>query len=88
MADAFSKKAADTLPQSQLFDYKLYFDRPKPLILSAYLYKISTQELEKIREYLVENLRKGFIRLSNLAYLLLVLFIKKKDKSLRFYINY
>jgi len=41
-----------------------------------------------MREYLVENLKKGFIRLSDLAYLLLVLFVKKKDKSLYFYINY
>jgi hypothetical protein len=39
-------------------------------------------------EYLVENLRKGFIKPSDLAYLLLVLFVKKKDGSLRFCINY
>ena len=41
-----------------------------------------------MQEYLVENLKKGFIRLSDLAYLLLVLFVKKKDRSLCFYINY
>ena len=42
MADAFSKKAADTLPQSRPFDHKLRFDGPEPLIKSAYLYRIST----------------------------------------------
>jgi len=54
----------------------------------AYLYKISSLELGKIQEYLIKNLKKGFIKLSNSPFLLLVLFIKKKDNSLRFYINY
>jgi hypothetical protein len=41
-----------------------------------------------MREYLVENLKKGFIKPSDAAYLSPVLFIKKKDKSLRFCIDY
>jgi hypothetical protein len=41
-----------------------------------------------MREYLIKNLRKGFIKLFNFTYLLLVLFIKKKDNNLCFYINY
>jgi hypothetical protein len=41
-----------------------------------------------MKEYLVENLKKGFIKLSNAAYLSPVLFIKKKNGSLRFCINY
>jgi hypothetical protein len=39
-----------------------------------------------MRKYLVENFKKGFIKLFNIIYLSPVLFIKKKDKSLRFYI--
>jgi hypothetical protein len=49
---------------------------------------MSTPELEKIQKYLVENLRKVFIKQSDSAYLSPVLFVKKKDGSLRFYINY
>jgi len=41
-----------------------------------------------MREYLVKNLKKGFIKPSNSPYLSLVLFVKKKDRSLRFCINY
>jgi hypothetical protein len=36
----------------------------------------------------MENLKKGFIKLFNAIYLSFILFIKKKDKSLRFCINY
>jgi len=88
MADAFSKKAADTLPQSRPFDHKLRFDGPEPSMTSSHLYRMSTQELEKMREYLVENLRKGFIKPSDSAYSSPVLFVKKKDGSLRFCIDY
>jgi hypothetical protein len=49
---------------------------------------MSSPELGKIREYLIENLKKGFIKLSNSPFSLLILFIKKKDSSLRFYIDY
>jgi hypothetical protein len=41
-----------------------------------------------MKEYLVKNFKKGFIKPFNAIYSSLVLFIKKKDKSLRFYINY
>ncbi len=41
-----------------------------------------------MREYLVKNLKKGFIRPTDSPFLLPVLFIKKKDVSLRFCINY
>jgi hypothetical protein len=88
MADAFLKKAVDTLPQPRPFDHKLHFNGPEPLMTLAHLYRMSTPELEKIREYLVENLRKGFIKPSDSAYSSPVLFVKKKDGSLRFYINY
>jgi hypothetical protein len=41
-----------------------------------------------MREYLIKNFKKGFIKLFNAIYLSFILFIKKKDKSLHFYINY
>jgi hypothetical protein len=36
----------------------------------------------------MENLKKGFIKPLNSLYLSLVLFVKKKDGSLHFYIDY
>ena len=49
---------------------------------------MSSLELGKIREYLIKNLKKGFIKLSDSPFLSLILFVKKKDNNLRFYINY
>jgi hypothetical protein len=41
-----------------------------------------------MREYLIENLKKGFIKPSDSPFSSPVLFVKKKDGSLRFCIDY
>ena len=41
-----------------------------------------------LKEYINKNLKKGFIRLLNLLIESLILFILKKDKKKRLYINY
>ena len=46
------------------------------------------EELEVVKKYLVKNLDKGFIKLSQALFTALVLFVKKLDRSLYFYINY
>jgi len=45
-------------------------------------------KLQKIKEYLKENLKKKFITLNKASFALLILFIKKKDDNLCFYMNY
>ena len=49
---------------------------------------MSIPKLEKIKEYLIKNLKKDFIKLLDFLYLLLILFVKKKNRNLYFYINY
>ena len=51
------------------------------------LYKIFTLALEEVRKYLIENLEKGFIIYDNSLFTSPVLFIKKIDNNLRFYVN-
>jgi hypothetical protein len=41
-----------------------------------------------IKEYLINNLDKGFIKASQALYTAPVLFVKKPDRSLRFYIDF
>jgi len=52
------------------------------------LYKILFKELEICRQYVVDNLKKGFIKPNNTPWAAPILFIKKADGSLKLYINY
>ena len=47
-----------------------------------------TKELRVLKEYLINKLRKGYIRLSTSPAAALVLFAKKPRGGLRFYIDY
>jgi hypothetical protein len=52
------------------------------------IYQISEADLRTLREYVDENLKKGFIRLSNLLAGSPVLFVSKKDGKKRLYVDY
>ena len=52
------------------------------------LYKILLNKLKIYRQYIVDNLKKGFIKLNNTPWAAPILFIKKPNKSLQLYINY
>jgi len=45
-------------------------------------------KLQKIKEYLEENLKKKFITFSKASFALSILFVEKKKNSLRFCMNY
>ena len=83
----FSKKVLDILPPYYLYNYKIKLEVENNLGYSL-LYKIITKELKTIKQYLVKNLDKGFIKTSQTLYIALVLFIKKPNRSLQFYINF
>ena len=52
------------------------------------LFKISETKLRTLKEYIDVNLVKGFIRELSLKVRALVLFIPKKNRKLRLYIDY
>jgi hypothetical protein len=52
------------------------------------IYNLSQPGLTKLREYIDENLSKNFIRHSKSPAGVPILFVKKKDESLRMYVNY
>lgn len=52
------------------------------------LYPMSGFKLQKVKEYLEENLQKGFISPSRAPYASPVLFVQKQDGSLRFCVDY
>ena len=49
---------------------------------------MSTEELHILKEYLINELRKGYIRLSTSPAAAPVLFAKKPEGGLRFYVDY
>jgi len=49
---------------------------------------MSDYKLQKMKNYLIKHLNKDFISSSSASYASLILFIKKKDDSLRFYVDY
>ena len=52
------------------------------------IYSLSPVELEALSDFLKENLRKGFIRPSTSPPGAPILFVKKKDGSLRMCVDY
>jgi transposase InsO family protein len=85
--DVFSKEASDTLPPHRSYDHKIQLEAPNTLGFSP-LYKMSTEELQAVKEYLLENLHKGFIETSQAPFAAPVLFVRKPNGSLRFCIDF
>ena len=86
--DVFSKVASDTLPPHRSYDHKITLHEPLPASYSP-LYRQSTAELKATKEYLMDNLNKGFIVNSNSPFASPVLFVKKPGSDkLRFCIDY
>jgi hypothetical protein len=52
------------------------------------IYQMSADELKLLKEYINDNLKKGFIRPSKLPAGILMLWGPKKDGSKRLYVDY
>ena len=78
----FSELEANKLPPHRPGDHRIQLRQGTAPSFGP-LYSLSTQELEALRKWLDENLAKGFIRPSSLPAGSPILFIKKKDGSIR-----
>ncbi len=87
VATVFSKKEADKLPPHRLTDCKIVLEKDASLHYGP-IYPLTEEESEVLKEYLKENLEKGFIRESESPAGYPVLFQKKKDGSLRLCVDY
>jgi hypothetical protein len=86
-ADVFSKVRADTLPPHRPFDLKITLDEGASPPVGT-IYSLSQTELQALREFIDENLSIGFIRPSTSPHGAPVLFVKKKDGSLRLCVDF
>jgi hypothetical protein len=86
-ADVFSPKKADKLPPHRSYDHEIRLTSDKKLPFRK-IYSMSREELQTLRDWLDENLRKGFIRLSSSSVTSPVLFVKKPGGGLRLCMDY
>lgn len=87
LLEAFSKKKADTLPPHRPYDLSINLE-PNTAPPYGPLYSLSAVELKELSDWLDDNLNKGFIRPSQSPAGAPILFVKKKDGSLRLCVDY
>ncbi|KAJ8324255.1 hypothetical protein O5D80_8742 [Batrachochytrium dendrobatidis] len=86
-ASVFSKKKALVLPPHRQYDCPIDLE-PGSTPKFGPLYSLSEPELKALRDYLDENLANGFIQPSTSPAGSPILFVKKKDGSLRLCVDY
>ena len=80
-------KDQDALPKHQEWDHEIkIMEGCTPT--KQPIYPLSPQKLDALREYLEENLQKGFIRESQSPAGYPILFVPKSDGSLRLCVDY
>ena len=85
--DVFDRSKADELPSHRPYNHKIIIEGEGQLPRSR-IYLMSGNKLQKVKEYLEENLKKGFISPSSAPYASPALFVVKSNESLRFCVNY
>ncbi len=85
--DVFDRAMTDQLPSHHLYDHKIELIDERTSSWSR-LYHMSDYKLQKMKNYRIKHLNKGFIFSSSASYASLILFVEKKDDSLRFCVNY
>jgi hypothetical protein len=85
--DVADNNAADTLPEHYGSDYAIEIEEGATVPYGP-LYNLSPKELEVLREYLAEAKRLGWIRDSTSSAGALILFVPKKDSTLRLCVDY
>lgn len=86
-ADVFSKVESKRLPLRKPYDHAIDLEPGKVPPYSK-IYPLAPAERDALREFVDENLRKGYIRPSKSPAAAPVFFIKKKDGTLRMVVDY
>jgi len=74
----FGKKQSERMPMRKVWDHAI--DVKEGFVLrKGKVYLLSREEREEVREFIKEQLRKGYIRLSKSPQMVPVFFVGKKD---------
>ena len=83
----FGKKQLERMPIRKLWDYAIDV-KEGSILRKGKVYPLSREEREEVREFVKEQLRKGYIRLSKSPQMALVFFVGKKDGKKRMVQDY
>ena len=88
--NVFDRSQTNILSLYRFYDHKLKFAErtDKNILLKSRIYSISNHKFEQIKKYLNEYLKKRFIVFNHALFASFVLFTKKPNNELRFYVNY
>lgn len=86
--DVFNRKKATELPPHRDTDCKIELTGDPKDLPKSRVYPLSLPKLHACKEYLTENLKKGYITPSQASHASPILFALKKDGSLRFCVDY
>ena len=78
----FGKKQSERMPTRKLWDYVIDV-KERFMPRKEKVYPLSREEREEVREFVKEQLRKGYIRPSKSPQTVLVFFVGKKDGKKR-----
>ena len=87
LIQVFSKNESNKLPPHRIYDHKIELEKDVPMGYHP-LYHQTIEELQTLKEYLRENLDRGFIEHSSAPFASPILFVKKPSGGLRFCIDY
>jgi len=85
--NVFFKKQSNILPLYCKYNYYIELEASNNLGVFP-IYKMTIEELLVIKTYILNNFHKGFIKYSQASFATPILFVKKPDNSLRFYIDF
>ena len=86
LKDVANKEAAHTLPNPILVEHEIDIGDKEPPF--GPLYNLSENELAVLRQYIVDNLQRGWIWPSISWVGAPIIFVPKKDKTLCLYVDY
>ncbi len=85
--DVFDRAMINQLLLHRFYDHKIELIDEETFSRSR-LYQMFDHKLQKVKKYLINHLNKEFIFFSFVSYVSLILFVEKKDDSLRFCVDY
>ena len=88
LADVFDRQKAAELPPHRDSDCRIELTGDPASLPKSRVYPLPLPKLKAMKEYLTENLRKGYIAPSQASHASPILFALKKNGSLRFCVDY